>query len=205
MVSLWFGMAMAHAGQPGPVVADVSALPGRGEQVPIAVWRPDQAASETQPVKLPPDDVNWAAQLLGIRPLGFNSEGVWTWTRLRNPTRQPMSGWLAVTEPFVDWVDCVVGSPTGPAITYRMGDHRSYTERPILHPRFILPLNWQAGETLDVRCYIRNKGAMLVAFEYWQPDNFWFVERKMAMAKFLGYGAGCWACWSTASRRPCCW
>ncbi|RZL01594.1 MAG: EAL domain-containing protein [Rubrivivax sp.] len=189
MVFLWFGMAMSHASQPGLGVADVSALPGRGEQVPLAIWRPAQAASETQPVKAPPDSAHWTAQALGVRPLGFSGEGVWTWTRLANPHQEARSGWLVVTEPFADWVDCVVTSSAGPAITYRMGDQRPYAERPVPHPRFILPLSWRAGEALDVRCYIRNKGAMLVAFEYWQPDHFWAVERKMALAKFLGYGA----------------
>lgn len=190
MVFLCFGMALAHAAQPaGPDVANVSALPGNGEQVPIAIWRPAHSASTTEPVKLPPAGTDWRAEPVGIRPLGFSGEGVWTWSRLANPSQQARSGWLIVTEPFVDWLDCVVSSPTTPAVTYRMGDHRPYAERPILHPRFILPLTWRAGETLDVRCYIRNKGAMLVAFEYWQPDNFWAVERKMAMAKYLGYGA----------------
>ena len=189
VVFLWFGMAIAHAAQPGPGVADVSVMPGRGEQVPIAIWRPAKAASEIQPVRLPSPSESWVPQKLGIRPLGFRSEGVWTWTRLSNPSQSDISGWLAVAEPFTDWVDCVISSPSREPIVYRMGDNRPYTERPVLHPRFILPLNWQAGETLDVRCYIRNKGANLVAFEYWQPDHFWAIERTVAMTKFLGYGA----------------
>ncbi|MGH6646586.1 EAL domain-containing protein [Aquabacterium sp.] len=189
MVFLWFGMAVAQASPPGFGVADVSALPGRGEQVPMAMLRPAKAASATEAVEPPDDAAPWAPQALGIRPLGFSDEGVWTRARLANPGRQAMSGWLVVTEPFADWVDCVVTSPRGETTTYRMGDHRPYAERPIPHPRFILPLTWRSGETLEVRCYIRNQGAMLVAFEYWQPANFWAVERKMAMAKFLGYGA----------------
>ena len=189
VVFLWCGMAMAHAVQPGPDVADVSALPGRGEQVPIAIWRPTQAVSETQAVQWPSPSETWVPQPLGIRPLGFRGEGVWTWARLSNPSPNAMSGWLAVAEPFTDWLDCVVSSSSSAPITFRLGDQRPYAERPVLHPRFILPLKWQAGETLDVRCYLRNKGANLVAFEYWQPDNFWAIERTVAMTKFLGYGA----------------
>ncbi|CAH0352412.1 hypothetical protein AQB9606_02606 [Aquabacterium sp. CECT 9606] len=185
----WCSVALAHAAQPGPGIADVSALQGLGEQVPIAIWRPAQAASETQPVRVPSDAENWASQRRGIRPLGFRGEGVWTWARLSNPSQNPTSAWLAVAEPFTDWLDCVVSSPSRAPITYRLGDHRPYAERPVLHPRFILPLTWQAGETLDVHCYLRNKGANLVAFEYWHPDHFWAIERTVAMTKFLGYGA----------------
>ena len=193
MVLLCLGMSLAatcvHAVQPAAGVADVTSLPGRGEPVPIEIWRPARAASDSEAVKLPPRSAVWSSQPLGTRPLGFSGEGVWTRTRLANPGQSPTSGWLIVTEPFVDWVDCVVSSPLSPPITYRMGDHRPYAERPVLHPRFILPLTWRAGETLDVHCYIRNEGAMLVAFEHWRRDNFWAAERKMAMAKYLGYGA----------------
>jgi EAL domain-containing protein (putative c-di-GMP-specific phosphodiesterase class I) len=182
-------MSAVGAGQLGPAVANVSALPGHGEQVAISTLRPAQALSESQPVQLPDASGEWKAQPVGVRHLGFPGQGVWTWARLANTSPRPMSGWLVVTEPYVDWVDCVITSPHGLPITYRMGDHRPYAQRPVPHGRFILPLSWDANQTLDVHCYLRTKGTTLVAFEFWQPSQFWATDRKIAMAKSMGYGA----------------
>lgn len=114
---------------------------------------------------------------------------MWTRGRLKNEGAHDALRWLVVAEPFMDQVDCQTRDSAGRLQTYRTGDQRPYESRPIPLPRFVIPLQVPAGGETRFQCYVRNNGALTVAFEVWEPDRYVHAERELAFGRALCYGA----------------
>ena len=193
VILAWYMLNMSRAWGADAPSFDVAAFAGNGEQVAIDVLHVPQRVLPDQPVVVPDEGRAWEATRLGIRALGFPSEGVWMRGALRNSSRQTQTRWLVVTEPFTDQVDCIVRDEGGSAgrqeRVYRMGDQRPYSSRPVPSLRFIVPFDIPPQGTARFHCYARNNGSLTVAFEVWRPDRYTHAESELAFARLLCYGA----------------
>jgi EAL domain-containing protein (putative c-di-GMP-specific phosphodiesterase class I)/TRAP-type C4-dicarboxylate transport system permease small subunit len=173
----------------GQGVFDVARSKGDGEALQIDTRPSDQAPTVAGPQHAPPSDGGWRARELGVRTIGFEYKGVWARTALQNSTDSPKLGWLVVTEPYMDYVDCFVDSDYDEAIVYRLGDRRPFDMRPVAYPSAIVPINVFPHSTVNVACLLRNNGSTAATFQYWAPDVYALNERGLAFSRALCYGA----------------
>lgn len=178
-------MAPAWAGQP----YDVAHAKGEGEWLSMETVVSDQQPSGLGPSHPPNDKAPWQARRPGVRTIGFEYKGVWARTTLQNSSEAPVQGWVLVTEPYTDYVDCFVDSDGSEVNIYRMGDKRPFDFRPIKYPAMAVPVNLYPGSTVTLQCLLRNNGSTAATFQYWEPENYAIQERETAFSRALCYGA----------------
>ncbi|MGC4060163.1 MAG: EAL domain-containing protein [Aquabacterium sp.] len=167
---------------------DVAAGRGQGEWLPIETRVADEAPSEAGPAQVPPNDQSWQPRELGVRTIGFAYQGIWARATLNNTSDHPRLGWLVVSEPYMDYVDCFVESDYE-SMVYRLGDKRPFDARPVNYPGIILPINVFPHGVVHVACLVRNNGSTAATFQYWMPDAYALNERASAFSRALCYGA----------------
>jgi EAL domain-containing protein (putative c-di-GMP-specific phosphodiesterase class I) len=168
---------------------DLAQAQGDGDTLAIASQLSDLLPTHAGPAQPPPDGTAWEARKLGIRTLGFSYKGFWVRSVLVNSAAQARSGWLVVSEPYTDYVDCFVDASSGPRRIYRMGDHRPFDARPIRDPGLLIPIEVAAQGQVVVQCLIRNNGSAAAAFRFWAPAQYALAERESAFFRALCYGA----------------
>ncbi|MBI5927620.1 MAG: EAL domain-containing protein [Aquabacterium sp.] len=175
--------------QAGRIAFDIAQAPGRGEWLDMATLVATDPPTEAGPDHPPADHLAWRAQRHGVRTIGFEHKGVWARTVLKNSSESPILGWVVVTEPYTDYVDCFIDSEGSESIVYRQGDHRPFDSRPIKYPGVILPVNIYPRSSLTLTCLMRNNGSTAATFQYWTPENYAVLERETAFSRALCYGA----------------
>ncbi|WP_052162005.1 EAL domain-containing protein [Aquabacterium sp. NJ1] len=178
-------LAPAWAGEP----YDVAHAKGEGEWLSMETVVSDQPPSALGPSHPPADKAAWQVRRPGVRTIGFEYKGVWARTTLQNSSDAPVQGWVLVTEPYTDYVDCFVDSDGSEVNIYRMGDKRPFEARPIKYPAMAVPVNLYPGSTVTLQCLLRNDGSTAATFQYWEPENYAIQERETAFSRALCYGA----------------
>ncbi len=168
---------------------DVSKSEGRGDALDMVTLRSEVAPTAEGPASPPADDAAWRLQRRGVRTIGFEFNGVWARTALTNSSDSPALGWVQVTEPYTDYVDCFVESDAGEAMTYRMGDKRPFEARPIRYPGVLVPINLFPHSSATLTCLLRNNGSTAGTFQYWAPKHYAMMDRETAFSRALCYGA----------------
>lgn len=175
--------------QAGAAALDIAAAAGRGEWLDMSTLVSSDLPSEEGPSHPPAQTAPWQAQRHGVRTIGFEYKGVWARTALQNSSDTPVLGWVVVTEPYTDYVDCFVDMGGGESVVYRLGDHRPFDARPIKYPGVILPVNIFPHSSVTLACLLRNNGSTAATFQYWTPENYATLERETAFSRALCYGA----------------
>jgi len=185
----------------GVPAADASALVGEGAeplQLRIETTPAIPGVGLPGPEQLPPDEAGWRARRLGVRTLGFKSDGIWARTSLRNPTMEPREVWVEVADGSQDEVDCFVDAwmadaPLGLQVrqtqVVHTGDARPFNARPLAFPGIVLPLTLPPNGEGQVRCLLRNNGATAAIFRAWAPQAYANSEHRAAVVRAMGYGA----------------
>lgn len=185
-------LSLALAASPcwaAPWAFDVSASTGQGQPVPMSTLVAQDTPSDAGPGAPPPETSAWNPRDMGSRALGFEYRGIWTRAVLRNTGETPRLGWLVISDPYTDYVDCFVTSEPNDAMVYRMGDKRRFHARPLDFTHLIVPVNVLPGGEVAVSCLLRNNGVTSAVYEYWEPQRYMVVERERAFRRALSYGA----------------
>jgi len=173
----------------GPAALDISKAAGQGEWVDVETRVATQRFGDLGPTHPPDDHAHWTKRRDHVRTIGFESNGIWTRATLSNSSDAPILGWLEVTEPYTDYVDCFVDSDGSQMSIFHMGDRRPFATRAIQYPAMVLPISVYPGSQVSIHCLLRNNGSTAATFQYWTPQNYALRERETAFGRALCYGA----------------
>jgi EAL domain-containing protein (putative c-di-GMP-specific phosphodiesterase class I) len=174
----------------GTTAFDVASASGRGEGMAFESRASREEPLAQGPLNVPDDAGEWVMQQGGEKAIGFDHRGIWTRLSLFNSSDSPVLGWLVVTEPYMDYVDCFVDADDdGEHMVYRLGDKRPFDARPVGYPRIIVPVNVFPRSTVSVHCLIRNNGSAAATWQYWLPEHYAVYERQQAFTRAICYGA----------------
>ncbi|MAR92948.1 MAG: hypothetical protein CML06_19035 [Pseudomonadales bacterium] len=131
----------------------------------------------------------WQSQSEEAFNQGYSQSAWWLTLRLENPMSQPVESLLELGYAVLDQVDVYVYS--GPELVrhYAMGDLQPFSERPVIHRFFVIPLQWAPGETLDIYYRIKTSTSVQAPPTLWQRDLFEERENQANIAQGLYYGA----------------
>src|SRR3990167_5522531 len=69
-----------------------------------------------------------------------------------------------------------------------MGDKLPYRERLFDHRFFVIPLDWQPGQTLDVYLRIRTSSSVQVPLTLWKSDDFFGFDTTRTILQGIFFG-----------------
>lgn len=135
------------------------------------------------------ESTSWQEQDHKAFNKGYNDSVWWLSLQLQNKGDHEFERYLELSYAVLDYVDVYIYSGKTLLQTYQLGDQYPFAKRPIEHRFFVVPLQWQAGETLDVYLRIKTSTSVQAPLALWQRDAFERTENEVNIAQGLYYGA----------------
>lgn len=186
---VWFGVGVALADTAtAPLVPQVLEA---ADRVPLnhAVRFLEDPQGRLTVADLQGRDVGWQAGGSGAFNQGYSSSVWWLHLQLRNDGNRVVERYLELSYAVLDYVDVHVYAGADALKTYQLGDLYPFHERPVDSRFFVLPLQWQPGQTLDVFFRIKTSSAVQAPLTLWRQDAFVRSENNSNIAQGLYYGA----------------
>jgi diguanylate cyclase len=120
---------------------------------------------------------------------GYNRSAWWLHVRITNPDSQAQQRQLELSYAVLDYVDAYVYSGDTLLRQYQMGDRHPFSQRPVESRFFVVPLQWQPGQTLDVYYRIQSSSSVQAPLVLWQSKAFATFENNSNILQGLYYGA----------------
>lgn len=135
------------------------------------------------------EDVQWQRQGESAFNKGYSASVWWLNLRLRNDTDEFLYRYLELSYAVLDYVDIYVYSGAVLVNGYELGDLYPFAKRPIENRFFVIPLQMQPGQTLDIYYRIKTSTSVQAPLTLWERSAFEQRENSSNIAQGLYYGA----------------
>lgn len=135
------------------------------------------------------EHVQWQRQGSSAFNQGYSASVWWLHLKLHNDLAHPLERYLELSYAVLDYVDVYVFQGEHPLQSHMLGDMLPFHQRPIENRFFVIPLQWQAGQTLDVYYRIKSSTAIQAPLTLWERDAFESSQNAGNIAQGLYYGA----------------
>lgn len=153
---------------------------GKGDPIDIDVGQADVASVD--------GTLRWVRGEPGLRTLAVGPEQAWIRARLHNSGNQPRTGWIQISKPFTDALDCA-WRQDGRDTWHAMGDQRPFSQRPVDANDFLLPVSLPPQSQGELTCRITNNGSLVADLKYWHPEAYQSRANVVAFWRALAYGS----------------
>lgn len=102
---------------------------------------------------------------------GFSSATWWLRVRIANPHAEPLERLLWLSYPKLEQVEIFAFVGDEQRAHYRLGRDRPYPERVINHHDYIVPLAWEAEETLDIYIRVASRNILRAPLAVWDRTS----------------------------------
>ncbi|AUM11840.1 sensor domain-containing diguanylate cyclase [Ketobacter alkanivorans] len=118
---------------------------------------------------------------------GYNSSTWWLKLVIHNQEKAPLKRLLEISYPVLDYISAYIYTDKG-VQELHLGDKLPFSERPIDHRNFVIPLEWQANETLTVYLSVKSSSSIQVPLTLWQEQSFFNFDRTQTLMHGIYYG-----------------
>lgn len=132
---------------------------------------------------------DWQQQGQGAFNQGYSDSAWWLRFSLSNDTDQTFNRLLSLEYPVLGDVQVHVVSERAEPRFFQLGHNYPYKQRPVDHRFFVVPLEWQAGETLTVYMRVRSQTSVQVPATLWEPDTFHSHDMTANILQGIYFGA----------------
>ncbi len=128
----------------------------------------------------------WQAVSPDIQHVNFGYSDVTHWFhfRLQNTSQHRIHKQLEVGYPVLDYLDVYLLHRNGDVRNLSLGDKRPFHDRPVDHRNFIIPLQLQPDDTLDVYLRVRTTSSVQLPLTIWRDNTL----LEVSQAEMLGLG-----------------
>ncbi len=119
---------------------------------------------------------------------GYTHSTYWFRLELHNTDTQALQRLLDIAYPVLNHVDAWVLSAGHAARYWSTGDALPFAQRPYVHRDFVLPLQLQAGQTLQVVLRIHTASSMQVPMTLWSSARFQQHDQTELLLLGIYYG-----------------
>lgn len=134
-------------------------------------------------------DVQWQQQGDSAFNKGYSASVWWLTLQLHNGLAHPASRYVELSYAVLDYVDVYVYDGERMLQSYSLGDLYPFSQRPIENRFFVIPLTWEAGQTLDIYYRIKTSTSVQAPLTLWKRDAFERQQNTSNIAQGLYYGA----------------
>ncbi len=141
---------------------------------------------ELDAVKLLPDTA-WTQNTSQVPGFGFTTSRYWLRLRFRNADAMTMQRLLEAQYTHYDFLNIhlVTSKET---LSYRLGDHQAFANRPIQYRYFTVPITMEPGSEIDVYISCDSSGTLFFPLRLWDPLV--FASTRSTQDYFAGYYYG---------------
>ncbi len=119
---------------------------------------------------------------------GYTRSTYWFRLNLHNGDQQPLQRLLEIAYPVLNHVDVWILNRARVVSVYHMGDALPFAARPYQHRNFVIPLQLQAGQSLQVVLRIHTASAMQVPVTLWSEARFHQHDQTNLLLLGIYYG-----------------
>jgi diguanylate cyclase len=132
---------------------------------------------------------DWQQQGEGAFNQGYSDSAWWLRFKLTNDADTGIERLLSLEYPVLGDVQVHVVSDRNDRQFYQLGHNYPYNQRPVDHRFFVVPLEWQPGETLAVYIRVRSQTSVQVPATLWEPDTFHSHNMTANILQGIYFGA----------------
>lgn len=132
---------------------------------------------------------DWQRQGSGTFNKGYSDSAWWLRLSLANDASSKIERLLSPEYPVLGDVQVHVVSDRTDRQFYQLGHNYPYNQRPVDHRFFVVPLKWQAGETLTVYIRVRSQTSVQVPATLWEPETFHSHDMTTNILQGIYFGA----------------
>lgn len=119
---------------------------------------------------------------------GYGTDIYWFRLTLDNAASRAVRTFLEIGYPVLDRIEVYINPMSADAESLVLGDKQPFSERPIDHRNFIVPLDLAAGEQTRVFLRVKTTSSMQVPLVWWDRDSFYSAEQSRTMFEGIYYG-----------------
>ena len=134
-------------------------------------------------------NVHWRQNGSSAFNQGYSASVWWLHLDLTNPTPESIARYLSLEYAVLDYVDVYVVADNKVVNQYRLGDMHPFFQRPVQNQYFVVPLEWQPHQQLNLYIRIRTSTAVQVPMTLWKRSAFEAHENSSNIAQGFYYGA----------------
>ncbi|TVP54422.1 MAG: hypothetical protein EA349_11520, partial [Halomonadaceae bacterium] len=135
------------------------------------------------------DREDWQQNSASTFNQGYSRSTWWLRLSLKNSDSQPLKRILSIAYPVLGDIQFYqLGSDSEPRFL-QMGHDFPYTQRPMDHRHFVVPLEWAAGETVTLYLRVQSQSAVQVPLTLWHPDMFYSNDTTHNILHGIYFGA----------------
>ena len=108
---------------------------------------------------------------------GYSKSSFWFKQTLVNSSNKPKRKLLEIGYSVLDYVDVYVVRAKGEAESYHLGDKLNFNQRIIQNRHFLVPLNFEENESLDLYLRVKTNSSVQLPLSLWEPDEFYRVDQ----------------------------
>lgn len=132
---------------------------------------------------------DWLDSQGGAFNKGYSSSVWWLRVRMHHAGDTEISRFFELAYAVLDYVDVFVYADGNRQSEFQLGDLYPYADRPVYSRYFVVPLQWQPGQTLEVYLRIKTSSAVQAPLTLWERDAYYRFENTSNIAQGLYYGA----------------
>lgn len=185
---LWFMCVTAWADEAGVVA--LSHDPSQSLNSGIQYLRDEQGELTIQTL-LASDrrgDVNWQQHSGEVFNQGYSNDTWWLKARIDNPLEERLTRVLEVSYSVLDHLTIYVEKADRVERVFYLGDKIPFYKRPVDHRFFLVPLEWQPGETFTLYFQVRSSSSVQVPLTLWQPKAFHSYDTTRTLIQGFYFG-----------------
>lgn len=135
------------------------------------------------------DDLPWQTHSSDAFNQGYSDSVWWLKLSISNISNRSYERYLELAYAVLDYVDIQVYSDGELIQAHQLGDQYPYSQRPVDHRFFVLPVEWQPQQTLEFYYRIKTSTAVQAPINLWQKEAFDHRESESLLVHGLYYGA----------------
>ncbi|TDT43391.1 diguanylate cyclase [Halospina denitrificans] len=132
---------------------------------------------------------DWQQQGEGAFNQGYSDSAWWLRFTLTNDADTGIERLLSLEYPVLGDVQVHVVSDRNDRQFHQLGHNYPYNQRPVDHRFFVIPLEWQPGETLSVYMRVRSQTSVQVPATLWERDTFRSHDMTANILQGIYFGA----------------
>lgn len=141
-------------------------------------------------LKLP--ESSWQQNHQKVVNLGYTKETVWFRIQLNNQEDIPLERLIEIAYPVLDYIDLYIFNSQQPniqkAVKFSLGDKSPFTQRPIQHRHFLVPLRFNSNEDITVYIKLKTTSSMQLPLTLWEESHFLGTDQTSVIGLGLYIG-----------------
>jgi class 3 adenylate cyclase len=131
---------------------------------------------------------DWRPVTDRVPNFGYGDQTVWLRASVDNPTGVRVERLLEVAYPNLDELELLAFEGEQLRAHFVTGDARPFSQRPIEHRNFVVPLTLPPGARLDVVLRVRSTTSLQAPVTLWEPVAFRAADQRASLSQGVYYG-----------------